>query len=185
MRRALAALLVLAFATSQSLAQAQPPAAQPQNAQPPAAKLPVPPAEKLVLLIRVSLLTLNDALQTGNYTVLRDRAGPSFQRNNTAAALGRTFARLEQQGVDLAPVAVLTPVLSIAEVSGPEQRLHVGGHFPGEATQINFDLTFEPFDGHWRLFGLSVGPAPVTPPKPVAQKAAPAAPAPPKPPAKK
>jgi hypothetical protein len=39
---------------------------------------------------------------------------------------------------------------------------------------MNFDLTFEPADGHWRLFGLSVSPAPASP-QPVAQK--PAAPA--------
>ena len=32
------------------------------------------PAETVLLLIRSTLLSLNDALQTGNYTVLRDLA---------------------------------------------------------------------------------------------------------------
>ena len=171
MRRVLAAgVLLLALHTSVAFGQAPSAPPQPQAS----ARLPVPPAEKLVLLIRLSLLTLNDAMQTGNYTVLRDRAGPSFQRNNTAASLARAFAKLEAQGIDLGAVAIMTPQLSAAEVVGPEQRLHVGGHFGADGAQMNFDLTFEPADGHWRLFGLSVSPAPASP-QPVAQK--PAAPA--------
>jgi hypothetical protein len=162
-----------------------PAAAQPAPATP--LRLPVPPAENLVLLIRLSLLTLNDALQTGNYTVLRDRAGPSFQRGNTAAALSRVFAKLEAQGVDLAGVAIMTPQLTTAEVGGVEQRLHVRGHFPGQPTQIEFDLSYEPSEGHWKLYGLSV--AAVQAPVPVAQnpavKAPATKPATPKPPTKK
>jgi hypothetical protein len=187
---AVAALVGSALlASSPTLAQAQdnkPPAAA-QPAPSPPARLPVPPAENLVLLIRLSLLTLNDALQTGNYTVLRDRAGPSFQRGNTAAALSRVFAKLEAQGIDLAGVAIMTPQLSAAEVGGVEQRLHVRGNFPGQPTQIDFDLTYEPSDGHWKLYGLSV--AAVQTPVPVAQipaaKAPAAKPAAPKPAVKK
>jgi hypothetical protein len=145
------------------------------------------PTGRELLLIRLSLLTLNDALQTGNYAVLRDRAGPSFLRGNTAAALSRVFAKLESEGVDLAGVAIMTPQLSTAEVGGVEQRLHVRGHFPGQPTQIEFDLTYEPSEGHWKLYGLSV--AAVQAPVPVAQnpavKAPAAKPATPKPPVKK
>ena len=178
-----AALLASAPAMAQD--KKPPAAAQPKPTAP--VRLPVPPAENLVLLIRLSLLTLNDALQTGNYTVLRDRAGPSFQRGNTAAALSRVFAKLEAQGIDLAGVAIMTPQLSAAEVGGVEQRLHVRGNFPGQPTQIDFDLTYEPSDGHWKLYGLSV--AAVQTPVPVAQipaaKAPAAKPAAPKPAVKK
>lgn len=166
MRRTLAAaLLLLALQASEAFGQAPSSPPQPQAS----ARLPVPPAENLVLLIRLSLLTLNDAMQTGNYTVLRDRAGPSFQHSNTAASLARTFAKLEAQGIDLGAVAIMTPQLSAAEVVGTEQRLHVGGHFGADGARMNFDLTFEPADGHWRLFGVSVGPAPAAPPQPVAE----------------
>jgi hypothetical protein len=48
-------------------AQARPPA-PPQVA--------MPDANKIVLLLRTSLLTLNDAVRTGNYSVLRDTAAP-------------------------------------------------------------------------------------------------------------
>jgi hypothetical protein len=123
-------------------------------------KLTVPPAEKLVLLIRLSLLTLNDAVQSGNYTVLRDRGGPSFRQANSAASLSRVFANLEAQRPDLAAVAIMAPQLTAAEIVGPEQRLHVTGHFPSPTLQIGFDLTYEPADGQWQLFGISVGAAP-------------------------
>ena len=123
-------------------------------------KLPVPPAEKLVLLIRLSLLTLNDAVQSGNYTVLRDRGGPSFRQANSAAGLSRIFAGLEAQRPDLAALAIMTPQLTAAEIVGPEQRLHVSGQFPGTVPQIGFDLTYEPADGQWQLFGIAVGAAP-------------------------
>lgn len=145
-------------------------------------KLAVPSAERLVLLIRLSLLTLNDAIQSGNYTVLRDRGGPSFRQANSAASLSRVFANLEAQRPDLAAVAVLAPQLTAAEIVGPEQRLHVTGHFPGATLQIGFDLTYEPADGQWQLFGISVGAAPAqaqaaASPSTAPKKAAAAAPA--------
>ncbi len=111
-------------------------------------------------LIRLSLLTLNDAVQSGNYTVLRDRGGPSFRQANSAAGLSRIFAGLEAQRPDLAAVAIMTPQLTAAEIVGPEQRLHVTGQFPGTVLQIGFDLTYEPADGQWQLFGIAVGAAP-------------------------
>ena len=40
----------------------------------------MPDAEKIVLLLRNTLITLNDAIQTGNFTVLRDRGAPGFAK---------------------------------------------------------------------------------------------------------
>ena len=58
-------------------AQPRQPAATPQ-------KLPVS-VEQALYLIRSTLLTLNDANRSGNYTVLRDLAAPGFQARNSAA----------------------------------------------------------------------------------------------------
>ncbi len=187
----LAASLVLpgAPASAQTPPAQKAPAAK-QAAPPPAANVaptrpPVPAAETLVLLIRMSLLTLNDALQTGNYTVLRDRGSPAFRAANSAAKLARIFTRLEEQGIDLGLVTIRAPQLTAATVTDPGQRLHIVGFFPGQPTQLDFDLVYEPVDGQWRLFGIAVaespaqtvatpsaGPAPKTAPpnKPVAKK---------------
>lgn len=160
-------------------------------------QLPLPPADKIVLLIRMALLTLNDAIESGNYTVLRDRGGPSFRQANIASGLARIFSTLEAQRPDLAVVAIMTPQLSEAAVVGLEQRLHLKGHFPSQPMQINFELIFEPADGRWQLFGLAVGavpaqvqaapapPVPANPPAEVPPKATASKPSQPKPPAAK
>jgi hypothetical protein len=159
--------------TAQKAAPAKPAAPPaPQNAQP--ARLPVPPAETLVLLIRMSLLTLNDALQTGNYTVLRDRGSPAFREANSAAKLARIFSQLESKGIDLALVTIRAPQLTEAAVTDPGQRLRVKGFFPGQPTQLDFDLAYEPVNGHWQLFGISVAEAPAVAQAAAPQKTAPA-----------
>ena len=48
-----------------------------QAPAPPQSQVMMPDAEKIVLLLRTSILTLNDALQTGNFTVLRDMGAPA------------------------------------------------------------------------------------------------------------
>ncbi|XUJ36695.1 hypothetical protein ACQ5SK_19580 [Bradyrhizobium japonicum] len=48
--------------------------------------------EQALYLIRSTLLSLNDANRTGNYTVLRDLAAPDFQARNAAADLGLNFS---------------------------------------------------------------------------------------------
>ena len=71
----------------------------------------MPSAETLVILIRSSLLALAHANETGNYTVLRDLAAPTFQNANTAARLSAIFASLREQNVDLQIAAAVTPQL--------------------------------------------------------------------------
>ncbi len=53
--------------------------------------------EQALYLIRSTLITLNDANRSGNYTVLRDLASPEFQGNNTAADLSQIFADLRKR----------------------------------------------------------------------------------------
>lgn len=124
----------------------------------------MPDAEKLVLLVRTSLLTLNDALQTGNFTVLRDMGAPGFREANSAARLSRIFGNLVQQGIDLSAVAVITPQLAEAPVIDPQSgMLRVKGTFPGQSVKIDFEALYQPVAGRWRIFGLAVNPTPATP----------------------
>jgi len=125
----------------------------------------MPGAEKIVLLVRISLITLDDALRTGNYTVLRDMGAPAFREANSAARLSRIFSDLAAKNVDLASVAVIAPQLS--EKPGLDQEkgmLHLKGYFPGRPVQINFDLLYQAVAGRWRLFGISVQPGTLTSP---------------------
>jgi hypothetical protein len=102
------------------------------------------------------------AMRTGNYTVLRDVASPSFREANSAGRLSQIFAPVAAKNLDLAAVAILGPQLLQAPSIDQNKRLHITGYFPGNPVQLNFDLMFEPVNGQWRLFGLSVVPAPAT-----------------------
>ena len=187
---AIACALVLS-GTGLALAQTPPgekpvtktkPAAQKPTAQKPAQKaapaapqVVMPDAEKIVLLLRTTLITLNDAVQTGNFTVLRDMGAPGFREANTAARLAQSFSDLASKGIDLSPTSVIAPQLS--EPPGLDQKqgmLRLKGYFPGQPVQINFEMLFQAINGRWRLFGLSVQPGPSTPPPASASAPAPA-----------
>jgi hypothetical protein len=62
-----------------------------------------------LILIRSTLIALDHANRTGNYTVLRDLGAPGFQTANTAARLSEIFANQRAQNADLSGVAVIEP----------------------------------------------------------------------------
>ena len=128
-----------------------------------------------MILIRSSLLALDQANKTGNYTVLRDIGAPGFQ-SNTAARLGEIFAKLRNDNLDLSGVAVIDPQLNLLPQIEANGLMRMAGFFPSVPTQVNFELSFAPVNGQWRLFGISVSlgqsapAAPEPPSPPVAQK---------------
>lgn len=155
-----AALVVLVFSWGVALAQPQPtPNAKPANID----------RNGVLMLIRSSLLALDQANKTGNYTVLRDLGAPGFQAANTAARLSEIFASQRNDKLDLSGVAVIDPQLSVLPEIAPNGMMRMAGFFPSVPSQVNFELLFAPVDGQWRLFGLSVNVA----------QSAPVAPAPP------
>ncbi|WP_245283544.1 hypothetical protein [Bradyrhizobium sp. URHD0069] len=129
----------------------------------------------VLILVRSTLLALDHANKTGNYTVLRDIGAPGFQ-SNSAARLGEIFAKLRNDNLDLSGVAVIDPQLNLLPQIEANGLMHMAGFFPSVPTQVNFDLSFAPVNGQWRLFGISVsigqsGPvAPEPPSPPAAQK---------------
>jgi hypothetical protein len=170
MNRARASIVaVFLAAMTPGITFAEPKGAPAQKDAPPQATLPVG-VEQALYLIRSTLLTLNDANRTGNYTVLRDLAAPDFQAKNTAADLAQSFTDLRRRNFDLFAVALAAPQLSTPPYLDPNKMLRLTGYFPTRPLQINFDLTFQNVGGHWRLFGLSVAtPQAPEPPKAEAQ----------------
>jgi hypothetical protein len=152
------AMTIIAWLAASGYSVAQP---QPDGAKKPeTSEVVLPGAESIVILIRTTLLSLNDAMRTGNYTVLRDLAAPSFRDANTAGRLYQIFSELTAKHIDLTMVALLAPQLSQMPSIDQNKRLRITGYFAGSPVQLNFDLMFEPVNGQWRLFGLSVIPAP-------------------------
>jgi len=145
--------------TSPPVANQPKPTSPTQPSPPPVA---MPDADKIVLLLRNTMITLNDAIQTGNFTVLHDIGAPSFRDANSAARLSREFTDLASRGVDLSATSIITPKL--AEPPTLDQQkgmLHLKGYVPGQPVQIEFEVLYQAVNGQWRLFGLSIQP--VTP----------------------
>jgi hypothetical protein len=142
----------------------------PPKTQPPAAQAPAPGGAatldpyKLNILIRSSIIALNQATQTGNYTVLLDLAAPAFRASNSSARLMQIFANLRQRGLDLSPILFFTPKLVQQPMVNPNGILRLVGYFPTSPERVNFDLYFQSIEGEWRIFGIGVvmSPAEVT-----------------------
>lgn len=125
-----------------------------------AAASPVPDVPILVLLIRNALLALDQANATGNYAIFRQFSSPGLQAATTPAGIAEAFADLRSREVDLSIAASANPRLFAPPKIGEDGRLEVAGFFPGKGEQINFNMSFEPVDGRWRLFGIGVNPVP-------------------------
>lgn len=140
-------------------AQANRPTKQKPASHPPAAVAKphpiVPQPEVLLLLIRTTLVALDQANKTNNYTVLREIGGPSLQKF-MSAQLGELFAGLRTKNIDLAPTVVVTPQMFQAPAILSNGMLRLSGYFPTQPMQINFDLLFEQTNSTWKLAGLRV-----------------------------
>jgi hypothetical protein len=161
---------VLAWSLTSVLAQQKPnpPKPTPAQQQPQQQQTQQQPAmpvstEQALYLVRSTLLTLNDANHSGNYTVLRDLAAPDFQARNTAADLSQIFSDLRRRDVDLYGAALLAPQLTAVPALDQRGFLHLAGYFPTQPQQINFELLFQNVANHWRLYGISISmPQPPT-----------------------
>ncbi len=131
-----------------------PPVAAP--ARPASPQRPIPESARLRLLIYTSLIAINQANVTGNYTVLRDLAAPSFRDANSAARLAEIFKSVRGRNLDLSPILLLDPKLARPPVFLDNGLLRLTGFFPSAPEQVNFDLAFQSVGGKWLLFGVAL-----------------------------
>jgi len=142
----------------QQVAQPPPP---PQRASAPG--LVVPDDDRLLVLIQTTLIALNQANATSNYTVFREIGAPGFQAANSTAKLTEIFENLRHKNIDMSAILLLQPKLLRKPTIGADGMLRVTGFFPTQPLQVNFDLAFQPVEAQWRLFGISVGTSPAQP----------------------
>jgi hypothetical protein len=124
----------------------------------------IPSDQKLATLIFSTLIALNQANATGNYSVLRDMGAPGFQTANSAARIAEAFANLRQRNLDLSPILLFQPKLLRKPVLDAQGMLRVTGFFATQPERVNFDLIFELVGGQWRLFGMAVDTSQAPPP---------------------
>jgi hypothetical protein len=156
-RAGILALILVSAIGEDALAQAKPAESAPKRE---AQKID---AVTLIILIKSAIVALQQANQTGNYTVLRDLGTPVFREKFDPARLAAIFANLRSRGVNLNAAIVLSPILARQPELSPQNELHLTGNFPTQPLQIQYDLVFRLIDGVWRLEGISVEAVPVQP----------------------
>lgn len=133
----------------------------------------MPDGPTLNILIRRTLLTINDANLSGNYSVLYDLAAPGFQQKNDTKKLAEIFAGLRNSKIDFAPIVYFDPKLIRKPEFTKEGRIRLTGFVPTQPQQVNFDMLFENLDGRWRIDSVAVNTSPAK--TAAAKPAAPAA----------
>jgi hypothetical protein len=123
----------------------------------------IPDDQHLIVLITSTLLALNQANLTGNYSVFRELGAPGFQLSNSAGKLSDAFADLRQRNFDLSPIAVLQPSLVRRPEITSNGMLRLSGFFPTVPERLNFDLIYQRVDDRWLLFGIAANTTPIRP----------------------
>lgn len=143
---------------------AAPTAAQ-NPAQQQAAALPVPDSLTINKLLWSTMVAVDQANKTGNYSVLRDLGTPGFQANNNAANLANLFGRMREAGIDISNALLVAPTFDGQPGMIQPTALRVRGAYLMRPYAIRFDVIFQWRNG-WMIDGLSVVPVPMNPPAP-------------------
>ena len=149
-------LTVLATAIFMTLA----PVAHEAGAQ----SAPAPDRHETTQLIWTTLIAIDHANRTGNYSVLRDLSAPSFRDANNAARLAGIFAKIRAGDIGLRRVVLASPVYAEPPKILDSGLYQVKGSFPFRPVGINFHLLFQHTDGGWQLYGVSIAPAEIPEP---------------------
>lgn len=132
---------------------------------------PPPDQFEAARLVWTTLIAVDQANRTGNYSVLRDLGSPRFREANDAARLAGIFANIRGQNLALDRTVLLTPIYDEPPAVRDDGMLRIRGSFVTRPVGVAFDMLFEPLDGEWRLFGIGIGskamPMPVPLPRPL------------------
>jgi hypothetical protein len=145
----------IAPAVQNATPTAQQPSAAQASAQANSSAVPAIDRPLTLILIRSALLALQQANETGNYSVMRELGSPEFQASHSSARLAESFANLRLQKIDLSPISVLDPELP-QPIRFENNILKIKGFFPSSPLQVQFDLAFTPLGGKWRLTSLTL-----------------------------
>lgn len=125
-------------------------------AAPARAENTVPSAQLQEILIKTSLLTLNDANITGNYAVLHAKLAKPFRDQFTPDKLKQAFKGFADQKLDYGLIAAKPPVAAGDATIDSRGALHLHGYFDTRPSRLTYDLDFLPSEGEWKPIKLNI-----------------------------
>ena len=132
-------------------------AASPGEHQLAAAATPAAPSDAVARrMAKIALITFNNAVATGNFTVLRLRTAKRFRASFSAVKLRRRFAAFIKRRVDLSPIVSLGVNWAVRPAVDGKGRLRLRGHFKTVPKIVRFEFRYV-FEGkEWMLTHIAV-----------------------------
>jgi hypothetical protein len=121
----------------------------------------MPGAQLQEILIKTSLLTLNDANITGNYAVLHAKLAKPFRDQFSPDKLKQIFKPFADQKLDYGLIAARPPVASTASVIDKRGALVTRGYFDTRPSRLTYEIDFLPSEGEWKPIKLNINVKPV------------------------
>lgn len=107
-------------------------------------------------LVWSTMIALDNANRTGNYSVLHALGSPDFQAQHSPQSMSRNFAGLRNSRIDVGRAIMTKPVYYLPPTINQNGELRLRGAFEYRPQSIRFDLIYQNMNGGWRLHAISV-----------------------------
>lgn len=142
--------LLVSVSPGRAFAQSTP---QPSSVRSPAS---VPDENTLSRLVWSTMIALDNANRTENYSVLHSLGTLRFKQKNPPAQLMQNFSSLRQNRVDLGRTILSPPTYYIPPAILSDGSLRLRGGFDYRLKSVRFDLIYANEGGGWRINALSI-----------------------------
>lgn len=122
----------------------------------------VPSSPLQEILIKTTLLTLNDANLTGNYTVLHAKVAKPFRDQFSPDRFKQVFKSFADQKVDWGLISAKAPIATSETTIDKRGALVVRGYFDTKPSRVIYEIDFVPSEGEWKPIKLNVNVKPTT-----------------------
>ena len=114
--------------------------------------LPTPKVEEV--MVKTSLLSLNDANLTGDYNVLYAKMAKAFRERFSADTLKQAFRSFAGHHIDaIAGMAIVATSPPSIDDNG---ALHLRGYFDTTPSRLSYELDYAVAEGEWKLIAIDV-----------------------------
>lgn len=142
----------LMFSLMQTSAYAQNTQSTAQNRS----AIAVPDENTLARLVWSTMVALDNANRTENYTVLQNLGTDAFRLRNSPGQLAINFQDLRNNRVDIGRAILSSPTYYIPPHITQQGHLRLRGGFDYRPKSIRFDLLYSLEGGGWRITAMSV-----------------------------
>jgi hypothetical protein len=116
----------------------------------------VPSEIQLRSLTTDTLLEVNQAMQTGDFSAFHGKCAKALREKTSAEKMQEAFQQLIDQHADLAGVKDVAPVLEKPAFLDRDGDLNLKGYYPTKPARTHFDLIYRQEEGAWRPINVSV-----------------------------